>query len=87
MKVSCFETAHYVAPKPPLAHRANIMLADTDEEAEEALKQHGRAVFPMRPGVRDALLKADSRNVASEARTPNVGACCRRGSSAARIRS
>ena len=27
----------------------------------------------MRPGVRDALMKADSRNVAGEARTPNVG--------------
>src|SRR6516164_5292920 len=49
------------------------MLADTDEEAEKALNQPGRAVFPMRPGVRDALLKLDSRNVAGEARTPNVG--------------
>ena len=65
---------HGWTPTPEqIVYRANIMLADTDEEAEKALNQPGRAVFPMRPGVRDALLKLDSRNVADEARTPNVG--------------
>jgi len=29
--------------------------------------------LPMPAGVRDALVKLDSRNVAGEARTPNVG--------------
>jgi alkanesulfonate monooxygenase SsuD/methylene tetrahydromethanopterin reductase-like flavin-dependent oxidoreductase (luciferase family) len=56
-----------------MIYRANIMLADTDDEAEEALRRPGRAVFPMRAPVRDALLKSDPRNVAGEARTPNVG--------------
>jgi alkanesulfonate monooxygenase SsuD/methylene tetrahydromethanopterin reductase-like flavin-dependent oxidoreductase (luciferase family) len=56
-----------------IVYRANIMLADSDDEAEEGLRQPGRAVFPMRPGVREALLKADARNVAGEARPANVG--------------
>jgi alkanesulfonate monooxygenase SsuD/methylene tetrahydromethanopterin reductase-like flavin-dependent oxidoreductase (luciferase family) len=49
------------------------MLAESDEEAEEALQRAGQPVFPMRAGIRDALLKLDSRNVGGEARTPNVG--------------
>jgi alkanesulfonate monooxygenase SsuD/methylene tetrahydromethanopterin reductase-like flavin-dependent oxidoreductase (luciferase family) len=58
-----------------MLYRANILLAETDEEAEELLEKqrHGTAPFPMRAGVRDALLKLDQRNVAGEARAPNVG--------------
>ena len=58
-----------------MLYRANILLAETDEEAEELLEKqrNGPAPFPMREGVRDALLKLDTRNVAGEARAPNVG--------------
>src|SRR5271165_2461266 len=58
-----------------MIYRANILLAETDEEAQDLLEKQrkGPAPFPMRAGVRDALLKLDSRNVAGEARTPNVG--------------
>jgi alkanesulfonate monooxygenase SsuD/methylene tetrahydromethanopterin reductase-like flavin-dependent oxidoreductase (luciferase family) len=58
-----------------MLYRANILLAETDEDAQELLEQQrrGGAPFPMRAGVRDALLKLDSRNVAGEARAANVG--------------
>jgi len=49
------------------------LLAQTDEEAEEVMRKPVQPPFPMRAGIRDALLKLDSRNVAGEARTPNVG--------------
>jgi alkanesulfonate monooxygenase SsuD/methylene tetrahydromethanopterin reductase-like flavin-dependent oxidoreductase (luciferase family) len=58
-----------------IIYRANILLAETEEEAQQQLEvqRRARTSFPLRPGVRDALLKLDSRNVAGEARTPNVG--------------
>ena len=56
-----------------IVYRANILLAQTDEEAEEVMRKPVQPPFPMRAGIRDALLKLDSRNVAGEARTPNVG--------------
>jgi alkanesulfonate monooxygenase SsuD/methylene tetrahydromethanopterin reductase-like flavin-dependent oxidoreductase (luciferase family) len=58
-----------------MLYRANILLAETDEEAQELLERQrrGSAPFPMRAGVRDELLKLDRRNVAGEARAPNVG--------------
>jgi len=67
--------AHYgwQPTREHILYRANILLADTDEEAEETLRRPVQRPFPMSAGVRDALLKLDSRNVAGEARTPNVG--------------
>jgi alkanesulfonate monooxygenase SsuD/methylene tetrahydromethanopterin reductase-like flavin-dependent oxidoreductase (luciferase family) len=58
-----------------MIYRANILIAETDDEAHELLEKQrkGAAPFPMRAGVRQALLQLDSRNVAGEARTPNVG--------------
>jgi len=58
-----------------MLYRANILLAETDEEAQQLLERQrkGPAPFPMRAGVRDALLKLDSRNVAGAPRTPPVG--------------
>jgi alkanesulfonate monooxygenase SsuD/methylene tetrahydromethanopterin reductase-like flavin-dependent oxidoreductase (luciferase family) len=57
-----------------IVYRANILLAETDEKAEAALREpQTHAPLPMPAGVRDALVKLDSRNVAGEARTPNVG--------------
>jgi alkanesulfonate monooxygenase SsuD/methylene tetrahydromethanopterin reductase-like flavin-dependent oxidoreductase (luciferase family) len=62
------------APEQML-YRANILLAETDEEAQDLLEQQQRGAppFPMRAGVREALMKLDRRNVAGEARTPPVG--------------
>jgi len=63
-------------PKPEqIIYRANILMAETDAEAGELLEnQRGaRRAFSPRPRVRDALLQLDSRNIAGEARTPNVG--------------
>jgi alkanesulfonate monooxygenase SsuD/methylene tetrahydromethanopterin reductase-like flavin-dependent oxidoreductase (luciferase family) len=58
-----------------IIYRANILMAETDKEAGELLeKQRGaRRAFSPRARVRDALLQLDSRNIAGEARTPNVG--------------
>jgi len=57
-----------------IIYRANMLLAETDEKAHEQLERHkGAAPFPMRPELREALLKLDQRNVAGEARPANVG--------------
>jgi alkanesulfonate monooxygenase SsuD/methylene tetrahydromethanopterin reductase-like flavin-dependent oxidoreductase (luciferase family) len=58
-----------------IIYRANILIGETDAEAEELLEAQRRVrqAFPLRAPVRDALLELDSRNVAGEARTPNVG--------------
>ena len=63
-------------PEPEqIIYRANILIGETDEEAQDLLEaQRGaRRGFTPRPPVRDALLQLDSRNVAGEARTPNIG--------------
>jgi alkanesulfonate monooxygenase SsuD/methylene tetrahydromethanopterin reductase-like flavin-dependent oxidoreductase (luciferase family) len=55
-------------------YRANMLVAETDEEAHALLRQRpGTAPFAMREGVRDAIATIESRNIAGEARTPNVG--------------
>jgi alkanesulfonate monooxygenase SsuD/methylene tetrahydromethanopterin reductase-like flavin-dependent oxidoreductase (luciferase family) len=57
-----------------IIYRANILVADSDAEAEAALNTpQTHSPLPMPAGVRDALVKLDSRNVAGEARTPSVG--------------
>jgi alkanesulfonate monooxygenase SsuD/methylene tetrahydromethanopterin reductase-like flavin-dependent oxidoreductase (luciferase family) len=50
-----------------IIYRGNILIAASDADAQEALQQHQRRAetpFPMRPAVRDALMKLDSRNIA-----------------------
>jgi alkanesulfonate monooxygenase SsuD/methylene tetrahydromethanopterin reductase-like flavin-dependent oxidoreductase (luciferase family) len=50
-----------------IIYRGNILLAETDAEAQEALQvrqQQADVPFPMRPGVRDVLMRLDSRNIA-----------------------
>ncbi len=50
-----------------IIYRGNILLADSDTDAQEALQrrqQQAEVPFPMRPAVRDALAKLDSRNIA-----------------------
>ena len=58
-----------------IIYRANILLAETDEKARDLLevRRATRDSFPLRAGVREALLQLDSRNIAGEARSPNVG--------------
>jgi len=65
---------HGWEPAPEqILYRANMLLADTDEEAHELLrKQPNQAPFAMRAGVRDAIVRLDARNVAGEARTLNL---------------
>jgi alkanesulfonate monooxygenase SsuD/methylene tetrahydromethanopterin reductase-like flavin-dependent oxidoreductase (luciferase family) len=67
---------HGWEPRPEqMLYRANILITETDEEAQALLEEQrkGPAPFPMRAGVRDALLQLDRRNVAGEPRTPPVG--------------
>src|SRR5882672_9523640 len=48
-----------------IIYRANMLVAETDEKAEAIFKKNsGMAPFPVRAGLRDALIKADARNVA-----------------------
>ncbi len=58
-----------------IIYRANMILAETDEAAEAALaRRAGQAPFPVRAGLRDALIAADTtRNVGGEKRPANVG--------------
>jgi alkanesulfonate monooxygenase SsuD/methylene tetrahydromethanopterin reductase-like flavin-dependent oxidoreductase (luciferase family) len=69
--------AHYGwEPRPgSVIYRANMILAETDDKAEEMLAKRGKqAPFPIGGRLRDALLAADvTRNVAGEKRPANVG--------------
>jgi len=58
-----------------IIYRANILLAETDEKAQDLLEAQRapRDSFPLRAGVREALFQLDSRNIAGEARSPSVG--------------
>ncbi len=71
------QCAHYGwSPTPDhIIYRANMILGETDDAAEEALRQRDKqAPFPVRDGLRDALLQADTtRNIAREKRPANVG--------------
>jgi alkanesulfonate monooxygenase SsuD/methylene tetrahydromethanopterin reductase-like flavin-dependent oxidoreductase (luciferase family) len=54
-------------------YRANMLLAETDEEAHAILsRQPNQRPFSMRPGVSDALSQLDARNIAGQARAPIV---------------
>ena len=71
---ACAQCGWQPAPEHVI-YRANILIGETDAEAEALLDEQRRArqAFPLRAQVRDALLELDIRNVAGEARTPNVG--------------
>jgi alkanesulfonate monooxygenase SsuD/methylene tetrahydromethanopterin reductase-like flavin-dependent oxidoreductase (luciferase family) len=54
-----------------IIYRANILIAETQEKAEQALAQYPReAVFSLKAGVAAGLLELDQRNVAGEGRWP-----------------
>ena len=59
-------------PEPrQIIYRANIVIGETDEKAQQALAQYPReAVFPLKAGVGAALLELDQRTVAGEGRRP-----------------
>jgi len=65
---------HGWQPAPEqIVYRANMIVADTDEEAHALLRaQPNQAPFALRPGVRDAVMTLDARNIAGEARSPVV---------------
>jgi alkanesulfonate monooxygenase SsuD/methylene tetrahydromethanopterin reductase-like flavin-dependent oxidoreductase (luciferase family) len=67
---------HGWQPAPEqIVYRANMLVAETDEKAHALLAQQSKqAPFAMRQGVRDAIGKLDSRNIAGEARAPVMGA-------------
>ena len=69
--------AHYGwEPSPDhIVYRANMILGKTDDEADDLLANRDKqAPFPVSPGLRDALLTADTtRNIAGERRPANVG--------------
>ena len=58
-----------------IVYRANMILGETDDAAEEALARRDKqAPFPVNAGLREALLAADTtRNIAGEKRPANVG--------------
>jgi len=58
-----------------IVYRANILLAKTDDAAEELLaaRRGPRDSFPLPAAVRDALLQLDRRNIAGETRAPAIG--------------
>lgn len=57
-----------------IVYRANMLLAETDDEAEaEMRRRDGRTPFPVRETLKDALLDADKRNIAGEKKQANVG--------------
>jgi alkanesulfonate monooxygenase SsuD/methylene tetrahydromethanopterin reductase-like flavin-dependent oxidoreductase (luciferase family) len=65
---------HGWEPTPEqIIYRANMLVADTDEEAHARLRaQPKEAPFGMRAGVRDAISTLDARNIAGEARAAVV---------------
>ena len=58
-----------------IVYRANMILGETDEAAEETLSRRDKqAPFPITGALRDALLEADfTRNIAGAKRPANVG--------------
>jgi alkanesulfonate monooxygenase SsuD/methylene tetrahydromethanopterin reductase-like flavin-dependent oxidoreductase (luciferase family) len=71
---ACAEFGWQPAPEQ-IIYRANILLAATDEEARDQVEAHRTAVdsFPLRPVVRESLLRLDSRNIAGERRPAMLG--------------
>ena len=66
---------HGWEPEPEqIVYRANIVIEETDEEAQEALNaRRGSGAFPLGATVNDALMKLDVRNVAGVPTERNTG--------------
>jgi alkanesulfonate monooxygenase SsuD/methylene tetrahydromethanopterin reductase-like flavin-dependent oxidoreductase (luciferase family) len=51
-----------------------MLIAETDDQADAELKRReGQPAFPISESLKEALLAADQRNIAGEARPANVG--------------
>src|ERR1700723_4033500 len=69
------QCAHYGWEPGPdqIIFRANIVLAETDAEAQRAMEAYpAQAAFALGTGVANALLELDTRNIAGESRPPSV---------------
>jgi len=64
--------SHDWQPEPQeIIYRANIVIAETDGKAQQAMEQYPRqAVFQLNEGVAAALLELDQRTVAGQGRRP-----------------
>jgi alkanesulfonate monooxygenase SsuD/methylene tetrahydromethanopterin reductase-like flavin-dependent oxidoreductase (luciferase family) len=62
-------------PEPKhVIYRANVLLAESDDKAEAARqKMADQSPLPLPEAIGAQLIRLDSRNIAGEARTPNVG--------------
>ena len=67
-------TVHGWAPEPDdIVFRANIVLCETDAQAQRAMEASpARAPFSLGTKVAEALLEADTRNIAGEARAASI---------------
>ncbi len=65
---------HGWEPTPEhVIYRANMLVADTDADAHALLEAQPKTPpFMIRPGVRDAFMALEARNIAGEARPPAV---------------
>ncbi|HKS89389.1 MAG TPA: LLM class flavin-dependent oxidoreductase [Stellaceae bacterium] len=64
------------APGPDdIIYRANMILGETDDEADAALarRSNAQAPFPIAANLARALIEQDRRNIGGEARPANVG--------------
>jgi alkanesulfonate monooxygenase SsuD/methylene tetrahydromethanopterin reductase-like flavin-dependent oxidoreductase (luciferase family) len=66
---------HGWQPQPEqLVYRANVLLASTDDQAAaEQREMADQSPLPLQREIGEELARLDSRNVAGEARTPNIG--------------
>ncbi len=71
---ACTEFGWQPAPEQ-IIYRANILLAATDDEAQDLMTIQRAAVdaFPLRKAVRESLSQLDSRNVAGERTSALLG--------------
>ncbi|HTV88102.1 MAG TPA: LLM class flavin-dependent oxidoreductase [Stellaceae bacterium] len=70
---ACAREGWQPAPEQ-LIYRANILLAESDEKAAAGLaRMWDQSPLPLPAAIGEELIRLDSRNVAGEARTANVG--------------
>ncbi len=70
----CCEEYGWQPTPEQIVYRANMLLAESDEQAEaEMRRREGQTPFPVRESLKGALLDADRRNIAGEAKLANVG--------------
>jgi alkanesulfonate monooxygenase SsuD/methylene tetrahydromethanopterin reductase-like flavin-dependent oxidoreductase (luciferase family) len=72
--MKCCEEYGWQPTPDQIVYRANMILTETDEQAETELRRRdAQTPFPVRESLKNALLDADKRNIAGEAKQANVG--------------